>query len=308
MAHPLRNTAAQDADAIYIHEKIDEADRMDAIASSSTEQAKQNRLDAGKRLIEVRARYSDKKVSEYHKPGWLAWLKQNNIAQQTAHNLMRDAGFTAEQRDEHKAKERDRKREERAKKQGIVKMMTEKGLISTSTGSTKRNETMDKVAQLAGVKVGKGAVSKMSDEDHAKVVAAVETLAEAKEAPFEARVAEHRAEVATLPETAKQKFERLAAKEHRLLNEQFHAAVEKRVQEVLKDRIAHLEEVEEKALQELKYYQAVRNGVAAQIDKDDYRFLLNVLHPDRAPEDRKDKFSKAFDIVRKLESYVAATS
>lgn len=116
----------------------------------------------------------------------------------------------------------------------------------------------------------------------------------------------HRAEVSTLNETSKQKFERLVARELELRN----AAMDREVQEEAQRRLPDLAEgmraAKARADAEFHKYAAMRKGIQAQLSEEDYKFLLNVLHPDRAPEDRREKFARAFDIVRKLDAYIQA--
>ncbi len=62
--------------------------------------------------MEVREKVSqDKDASrDPNAPGWLAWLRTNNIPESTARSLMRLAGDTPEQRQERKAKDAERRR------------------------------------------------------------------------------------------------------------------------------------------------------------------------------------------------------
>jgi len=62
----------------------------------------------------------------------------------------------------------------------------------------------------------------------------------------------------------------------------------------------------DRAHAEFMKHAAMRKGIPAQMSEADYKFLLNVLHPDRAPGDRREKFARAFDIVRKLDAYIEA--
>jgi len=116
----------------------------------------------------------------------------------------------------------------------------------------------------------------------------------------------HRAEVATLPESAQQKLDRLVAKELQLRLALFDQEVRDEARKRLPDEADALRVAKERAQAEFKKYAAMRKGIAAQLSADDYRFLLNILHPDRAPADRADKFARAFDIVRQLDSYIEA--
>lgn len=116
----------------------------------------------------------------------------------------------------------------------------------------------------------------------------------------------HRADVATLPEGAQQKLARLVDKElqHRLAL--FDQEVRDKAREQLPEEVKALRAAKERADVEFKKYAAMRKGIPAQMTEADYKFLLNVLHPDRAPEDRREKFARAFDIVRQLDAYIKA--
>lgn len=116
----------------------------------------------------------------------------------------------------------------------------------------------------------------------------------------------HRTEVATLNETAKQKLERLVARELELRNAVMDNEVREEAQRRLPELAESMRATKARADAEFQKYAAMRHGIKAQISEEDYRFLLQVLHPDRAPEDRRDKFARAFDIVRKLDSYIEA--
>ena len=50
-----------------------------------------------------------------------------------------------------------------------------------------------------------------------------------------------------------------------------------------------------------KVTEAMRDRLPMFMTKAEYKFLLNVLHPDRAPADRKEKFQKAFNLMQRLE-------
>lgn len=117
---------------------------------------------------------------------------------------------------------------------------------------------------------------------------------------------EHRAEVATLPESAQQKLARLVNKElqHRLAL--LDQEVRDKARERLPEEVEALRAAKERADSEFRKYAAMRKGIPAQMTEADYKFLLNVLHPDRAPEDRREKFARAFNIVRQLDGYIKA--
>ena len=45
--------------------------------------------------------------------------------------------------------------------------------------------------------------------------------------------------------------------------------------------------------------------VTALMTESEYKLVLNCLHPDRAPEDKRDRYGRAFDIAKRLEIGVA---
>lgn len=119
--------------------------------------------------------------------------------------------------------------------------------------------------------------------------------------------AAHRSDVSLLlSETAQQKLDRLVAREVQLRTAAFEQEVIAAARARLPDESEALRAAKARADGEFKKYAAARKGIAAQLSEEDYRFLLNVLHPDRAPADRRDKFARAFNIVRQLDAYIEA--
>ena len=229
------------------------------------------------------------------------WLRENDICPKKAERLMQLAGDTEEVREERKAKDSQRKREERAaKKQDKFSWeriaIEEQVLVPGSGGS--RQALRGKIDAIDPTCVEK--------KDDAALRAVCRQILDQASGSLEERCAAHRAEVVKLSETAQQKFDRLIEREKRLLGESFQMQVNEGIKAQLADRITHLENLREKAASREQRYTRLIAGIKPIINKDDYRFLLNVLHPDRAPDDRKDKFSKAFDIIRKLDSYIEA--
>ena len=101
-------------------------------------------------------------------------------------------------------------------------------------------------------------------------------------------------------------FERHLAQQIEVLREDFRLQLHEEFERTLPDRMAELKKREEKALREKKQYQIMRNGITSQLTPEDYRFLLGAFHPDRAPAGWEEKFSRAFQIVRKFDEYVKA--
>jgi hypothetical protein len=293
MAIPIRNNEAQDADAVYILGKIKAADDCEAVSARTSADAKQFRIEAGLRLIEVRERWA--KPGQRACPDFARWYEANGMAQSTVSRHMQLAGFSEEQREEHKAKEAARKREERAKAKPEFKLVWNMVLIQALgenvTRAIKRGYKSE-VEQLMGEEIP----SHFTSEEEAD--AFVDRYLHIVGLPKDA-------ERDPLPKSAEEKLQRAVRVETGRLHRAFNEQVEQKVSTVLADRMAHLEECERRALEQLKRYQIMANGIKPIISKDDYRFLLNVLHSDRTPE--KEKLDKAFIIVKKLEPYIEAT-
>lgn len=97
--------------------------------------------------------------------------------------------------------------------------------------------------------------------------------------------AAHRSDVSSLlSETAQQKLDRLVAREVQLRTAAFEQEVIAAARARLPDEAEALRAAKARADGEFKKYAAARKGIAAQLSEDDYRFLLNVLHPDRDPD------------------------
>lgn len=117
-----------DEDAVYILGKIANADRAGKRAIQKEESAAEDRryelserIEAGKRLIEVRNKRSrqssvrDERTSRTLAGTWRSWLQEHHISKSTAQDHMKLAGFDEEQHEANRAKEAERKRTERAK-------------------------------------------------------------------------------------------------------------------------------------------------------------------------------------------------
>jgi hypothetical protein len=122
----------------------------------------------------------------------------------------------------------------------------------------------------------------------------------------EAQYTEHRAEVETLQESAKQKFDRFVAREKQLLQEAFKLEVYKEFQRSMPDRLEKLEEQEHRLAREMRKYQTMRNGIRQFMTEDEYRLVKGVCHPDREAE--KERKEKAFHIMQRLMPYFEAVA
>lgn len=122
----------------------------------------------------------------------------------------------------------------------------------------------------------------------------------------ESQYTEHRAEVETLQESAKQKFDRLVAREKQLLQEAFKLEVYKEFQRSMPDRLSKLEEQEHRLAREMRKYQTMRNGIGQFMTEEEYRLVKGVCHPDREAE--KERKEKAFHIMQRLMPYFEAVT
>jgi hypothetical protein len=292
MAIPIRNNEAQDADVVYILGKIKAADDCEAVATSKASDARQFRIEAGLRLIEVRERFVKECGQDRCPHEFAQWYRSNGFEQSQVSRLMTFAGFSEEQREEHKAKERDRKREERAK----TRTVGWRALIVERLGVTQG--TLDNKNHRALMVEKFGALPKAfkvpSQEADDFVQEYLVKIGLPKD--FERE---------QLPKSAEERVQRAIRVETARLHASYHDEVEKGIKEQLADRITHLEQLREKAAAREKRYELLIAGIKPVISKDDYRFLLNTLHSDRIPS--TDKLDKAFIIVKKLEPYIDAS-
>lgn len=188
--------------------------------------------------------------------------------------------------------------EQAATSRQIQRMALDRGISVAGKG--------DEISKAVRAATGQKVMRAVDLADPATAKAVEQALDELAGKTLAEQYQAHRAEVATLPETAQQKLARLTAKEieHRLA--MFEQEVRERAREQLPDEVKALRAAKDRAHAEFKRYAAMTKGIAAQLSEADYRFLLQVLHPDHAPESRRDKFARAFDIVRKLDAYIEA--
>jgi hypothetical protein len=87
-----------------------------------------------------------------------------------------------------------------------------------------------------------------------------------------------------------------------LFMQELYAEVSRRTPEITAERLKEIEENRE----ETRRYRILNATTKKILTSDEYRFLIQLLHPDRAPDDRKEQFSRAFQIVMKLKLYAEA--
>jgi hypothetical protein len=94
-------------------------------------------------------------------------------------------------------------------------------------------------------------------------------------------------------------------REVKKLQAAFSDEVNKKAEEIAKNKTASLWEAgtkfKEKAELMSKLAENRLKGASALMTKAEFRLILNCLHPDRAPADRREKFSEAFGVVKRLE-------
>jgi hypothetical protein len=289
---------ATDRDAEYILRRIAEADECEAQAGALAEQtdAKRERavaarVEAGQRLIEVHAVRTqrqkddtDKVVSVSSLAGtWRAWLEENGINRETARRHMALAGFTEEERTERRKSDTARKREARAR--------------------TFKIGWRTALSRYAGVQTG-------GDQQHRFKALTGETpprhfTSEADAKAFVARW------LALFPPKDTQpvrdedavKLARAIAKERARLAQEFEKEVAERVRVATQAQRDALTRLEEEAREEKDAYYQANQKANYFITREDFDFVLNCLHPDRAPDDRKERFAKAFAIMQKLKTH-----
>lgn len=109
---------------------------------------------------------------------------------------------------------------------------------------------------------------------------------------------------ATGSNTVQAKIDKIVAAELLLMKREFHVAVCKEAAKKFPDMAEQIRDLKDKNLEQLTRISILNNSVGHLLPFDDYRFLLNVLHPDRTPTPEKQ--AKAFAIVKKLEPFINA--
>lgn len=110
---------------------------------------------------------------------------------------------------------------------------------------------------------------------------------------------------ANLSENMTKRLERVVKK----IQHEYVTELEKRVEEEVRRRAAERFDHREKTLEERERLaraitddeRLIRTSPIWIFTEDEYRLILNCLHPDRAPEDKRDRYTKAFTAFRKLD-------
>ncbi len=110
--------------------------------------------------------------------------------------------------------------------------------------------------------------------------------------------------IETLPPTATKKTKAALTQVVNDLRHDFETEVEHVVRERLKDQRERLTAREKEVLAERERVRELRTNLDGLMTEEEYRLVRGCLHPDRAPEDRRQQFGKAFDIFTRLEKSV----
>lgn len=108
----------------------------------------------------------------------------------------------------------------------------------------------------------------------------------------------------TLPAAATKKTKTALKQVVADLRHDFETEVEHVLQDRLKAQRERLHKLEKEAQEERDRARNLRMNLDGLMTEEEYRLVRSCLHPDRAPEDRKTQFTKAFDIFTRLEKSV----
>ena len=304
MAEPISISKAMDKDGEYVMRKEAEASKADSQGkihedrlTECREVAAEARRESGLRLIEVHAKRSRqasasvKLATDALSGTWRAWLDSIGMPEATARARMRDAGFTEEERVKHKTKNTARLRDERAAKKATVDRPARKWIAALThyAGVTKQLGGTDKLRIQKAM--GRAVPESFKTEDEAQ--------------GFAQEYASHFPNDCSrelLKDSDERKLQRAITVEFGKLKAGFWEAARIDTLKYIEEH-KFVEKREEAEAMKARYY-ALIEPLRTVLSMDDYRFILNCLHPDRAPEDRKEKFSRAFDIFRKLEKHI----
>ncbi len=193
---------------------------------------------------------------------------------------------------QHKAVKRQAKNSQ-PDKRGWPQCVVALGVQSTATiGGSRRAAIKQKLEEH----LGRAIPSHLTPEQEPEIqrayidVFGVEELDEKKARP-------------ALSETAEKKLERALAIENKKLQDSFHDAVHKEVVKRLPNVHAEWERATGEASEATMRYAKLANRIEKKITAEEYKFVLGLLHPDRQPEDRREKFARGFQIIMRLKEY-----
>lgn len=176
------------------------------------------------------------------------------------------------------------------KKGGYVTIAQKHGLISAATGSRERAKIRERIEQLAP-----GAIEEQNAvriEDACRIIVVERNPEKARQ--------EADAMKKELPESWQKKFDK--ALSARITVE--IADMQKQFDEQLRDAKEQLAIKLQEAEAEREAAFQYRLGIDSHMTMDEFKLVRSCLHPDRAPEDRRERFDKAFTIFNRLEKTV----
>ena len=201
---------------------------------------------------------------------------------------------------------------EKPKHDGYKQAAVEHGLLSMSDAMNNNSKgrleaVRDKIAVELGISSHSLAKGRNSFARGLEIEAACAVIAERDQAALADRDYEaHRREVAKLPAEWRAKFERVVEREMKRIAVTYDDDVRRAADAKIPERVAYFEQTAAECEVERKDYIVMRKGMTALLVESDFRFLLNALHPDRAPD--REKLIECFRIVNKLQPYVYAAN
>jgi len=118
-------------------------------------------------------------------------------------------------------------------------------------------------------------------------------------------------EVSLLPKTAKIKLEKTIEKATQVRFAEMNLEFEKQLADAIKKKTAELDRLIKDAKLDRQLAKAERDaaieyrkGIDSHMTMDEFKLVRGCLHPDRQPDDMKDRFGRAFDIFTRLEKTV----
>lgn len=183
---------------------------------------------------------------------------------------------------------------------GKLKRMQNAKLISTTAGKPTRDKIEHEVARV----MGRESVPDQKEiienpQLDAQLDAAIQHVASMKSAhspPPSVRD--------SVPEPKRVQFDRLVERETARLRAMFNDEVSRRVSESLEEQRTALAEWERQNKEESDRLLQAKMDLTHYMTEPEFKLVLGVLHPDRAPEDRRERFGKAFEIIKRLEKYI----
>ena len=106
---------------------------------------------------------------------------------------------------------------------------------------------------------------------------------------------------ATIVRTVAVELEKETKKLQAVFSDEVNAQAEQISKKKTEELFATGEALRKKAEFQAKMAENRLKGASALMTKAEFKLVLNCLHPDRAPADRKDKFAEAFGIIKRLE-------